>query len=323
MALGLDPEISAALDARLGNGRRGAADRPPSGGDVTAVRASLDPVLRALAAEPPVPPGIEVTRHAATSADGTQVPMRLYRSPGTPETGLVVYFHGGGMVAGDLDIYDPVMRRYVGAGGIPMLAVDYRLAPEHPYPAGVEDGYAAIVWAAKKAGELGSDPTRIAVAGDGGGAAIAAGAVLLGRDRGGPTLAGQLLVYPMLDDRTVTPDPLLGRGALWRYEDNRAAWAAVLDRPVDAEPAHAPAYAAPARASDVAGLPPTYLEVGSLDIVRDEGLTFGARLARVGIPVEMHMHAGAPHAFDLLAPDAAVTQRATADRLRFLESVAG
>lgn len=317
MALGLDPEINAAL------GDRPHGDRPPSGGDAPAIRAALDPVLRALAAGPPVPPGIEVTRYSANSADGSEVPLRLYRRPGGPGTGLVVYFHGGGMIAGDLDIYDPVIRRYVGAGGVPVLAVDYRLAPEHPYPAGVEDGYAAIVWAAKRAGELDLDPTRIAVAGEGGGAAIASGAVLLGRDRGGPTLAGQLLVHPLLDDRTVTPDRLLGSGPLWSYEANRAAWAAVLGRPLDAEPAHAPAYAAPARASDVAGLPPTYLEVAGIDVVRDEGLTFGARLARVGISVEMHLHAGAPHAFDLLAPDAAVTQRALADRLRFLDAVAG
>ncbi|GAA3395176.1 alpha/beta hydrolase [Cryptosporangium minutisporangium] len=323
MALGLDPEIRTALDARQAADRPGAVDGLPIGGDALAVRASLEPALRALTAEPAVPTGIEVTRYAVNSADGTEVPLRLYRRPGGPVTGLVVYFHGGGMIAGDLDIYDPVVRRYVGAGGIPVLAVDYRLAPEHPYPAGAEDAYAAIVWAAKRAGELGMDPTRIAVAGDCGGAAITAGAVLLGRDRGGPTLAGQLLIHPLLDDRTVTPDPLLGRGPLWSYQANRAAWAAVLGRPLDAEPGHAPAYAAPARASDVAGLPPTYLEVAGVDVVRDEGLTFGARLARVGIAVEMHLHAGAPHGFDLLAPEAAVTQRATADRLRFLEAVAG
>ncbi|MFI5956040.1 alpha/beta hydrolase [Cryptosporangium sp. NPDC051539] len=313
MMLGLDPEIRAALGAvPLPDPEDG-----PGHSDALGIRAALEPLYRALFERVPAPPDVDVSEHGAASADGTRVPLRLYRRRGFPSTGLVVYLHGGGMIAGGVDLYDPLMRVYAAASGVPVLAVEYRLAPEHPYPAGVEDAYAAIVWAAKHADELGADLGRIAVAGDCGGAGIVAGAVLLGRDRGGPTLAGQALIQPMLDDRTVTADPLLGRESIWTHRDNRAAWAAVLGRPIDEEPGHTAPYAAPARAGDVAGLPPTYLEIAGLDVVRDEALAFGARLARVGTPVELHLHPGAPHAFDLLAPDAAVSQRAMEDRIRF------
>ncbi|TQS42686.1 alpha/beta hydrolase [Cryptosporangium phraense] len=313
MTLGLDPEIRAALGALPLSD----PDDGPGHSDALAVRAGLDPLYHALFERLPTPDDVDVTEHTAPSADGTPVPLRLYRRAGMPSTGLVVYLHGGGMIAGSTALYDPLMRHYAAASGVPMLVVGYRLAPEHPYPAGVEDAYAAVVWAAKHAGELGADPSRIAVAGDGGGAGIAAGAVLLGRDRGGPTLAGQALIQPMLDDRTVHADPLLGRETIWSHRDNRAAWAAVLGRPLDEEPGHTPPYASPARAGDVAGLPPTYLEIAGLDVLRDEALAFGARLARVGTTVELHLHPGAPHAFDLLAPEAAVSQRALDDRIRF------
>jgi acetyl esterase/lipase len=142
---------------------------------------------------------------------------------------------------------------------------------------------------------------------------------LLARDRGGPAIAQQLLIYPMLDDRPATPNPELFGYLTWTYDDNITGWGALLGD--DAGGAAVSPYAAPARADDLAGLPDTFIDVGDLDIFRDEDITFAQRLSAAGVPTELHLHPGCPHAFEGLAPDAAVSQRAITDRVRRLRTL--
>lgn len=223
------------------------------------------------------------------------------------------------MILGSMDLYDATVSRYVSATGVPMLSVDYRLAPEYPDPTPVEDSYAGLRWLAARAGELGVDPARIAVMGDSAGGGLAAGVALLARDRGGPALARQILIYPMLDDRNTTPDPALTPFAFWTYDDNITGWGALLGDAAGGDGVSP--YAAPARVADVAGLPTTYLEVGELDIFRNEDIEYARRISAAGISTELHVHPGVPHGFDGFAPDTAVARRAIADRLRVLSAL--
>jgi acetyl esterase/lipase len=153
--------------------------------------------------------------------------------------------------------------------------------------------------------------------GDSGGGGLAAGTALLARDRG-LAVAKQVLIYPMLDDRTTVPDPALVPFAGWSYDDNYTGWHALLGEQIGTESVPAPA--APARATDLAGLPPTYVEVGELDIFRDEAIEYARRVALAGTSVELHVHPGCPHGFDRAAPHADVVRRSRADRLRALGS---
>jgi acetyl esterase/lipase len=208
---------------------------------------------------------------------------------------------------------------HTAASGVPLLSVDFRFAPEHPYPTSVEDCYAALQWAHKNATELGVDPARIAVMGDSAGGGMAAGVALMARDRGGPALAAQILVYPMLDDRTTTPDPEIEPYAMWTTDDNITGWGCLLGDTAGGD--DTPPYAAPARAQDLAGLPRTYIDVGQLDIFRAEDIAYAERLAVAGVDVEFHLHPGVPHAFEVFAPESAVARRAQADRARVLRSI--
>jgi acetyl esterase/lipase len=200
-----------------------------------------------------------------------------------------------------------------------MLAVEYRYAPEHPGLTPVEDSYVALRWLAEHSAELGVDAGRIAVMGDSAGGGIAAGLALLARDRSGPAIAQQILIYPMLDDRTTTPDPQLVPFAGWTYEDNLTGWAALLGDDIGGPDVSA--YAAPARMTDAVGLPPVYLEVGELDIFRNEGIEFARRTAAAGVSTELHVRLGVPHGWDVVAPEANVTTRAMSDRVRRLKSL--
>ncbi|MEB3034270.1 alpha/beta hydrolase [[Mycobacterium] nativiensis] len=310
-----DPQVLAALLAM----RDGADDAPPPVGDVATRRRSAGRVFnQVLAARPPVT-GVQAQEFSLTVDGGSTITLRWYRRAGADQPGsAVLYLHGGGMI---LDwervggLYDEAVRGYVAACGVPMLAVDYRVAPEFPHPSPLEDCYAALRWLVDHAAELGVDPSRVAVMGDSAGGGLAAGVGLLARDRGGPAIAAQLLIYPMLDDQTC--DPSTGSAALltWTYEDNATGWAALLDG------APATGYAVPARVAELAGSPPTYLDVGGLDIFADEDVAYAQRLIAAGVPVELHVYPGCPHAFDLLAPDADVSQRVIGHRLRYLQSL--
>jgi acetyl esterase/lipase len=265
--------------------------------------------------------GVEVDRHTVTTSDGASLDLTWYHTPASRPGSAVLYLHGGGMIFG-LEhlgrVYDLAVRDYVATSGVPMLMVDYRIAPEHPHPTPVEDCYAALRWLADNAAVLGVDSTRIAVMGDSAGGGLAAAVCLLARDRGGPSVAAQLLIYPMLDDRAQVPDPQLLPFLTWNYDDNITGWGALLGE--SAGGASVSPYAAPARATDLTGLPATYIDVGDLDIFRNENIAYARRLSDAGVPTELHVHPGCPHAFEALARSADVSQRAIGDRLRRLRA---
>lgn len=317
MTFTLDPEVAAVLEAALEN--NGPPPTPPIG-DVQTRRAALDAMLEYFnnQAQPPAD-DVEVTDHEVIAADGAVLLARWYRRPSSDTGAAVLYLHGGGMIVGSVPIFDGTVSRYVSRTGVPMLSVQYRLAPEHPHPVPVEDAYAGLVWLASHAGELGIDPDRIAVMGDSAGGGLAAGVAILSRDRQGPTVAQQLLIYPMLDDRTTTPDPHIVPFAGWSYDDNATGWNALLGvghEKRDIDPA-----SAPGRLEDAAGLPPAYIEVGQLDIFRDEDIRYALTLSRCGVPVELHLHLGVPHEYDAIAFNADVSRRAQSDRDRVLRSL--
>ena len=317
MTFTLDAEVAAVLQAALG---KNGPPPTPQIGDVQTRRVTLGAMLEYFNNQAqPLADDVKVTDHEVTTADGATLPARWYRRPASDTGAAVLYLHGGGMIAGSVPIFGGPVSRYVARTGVPMLSVQYRLAPEHPHPVPVEDAYAGLTWLAGHAGELGIDPGRIAVMGDSAGGGLAAGAAILSRDRQGPAIARQLLIYPMLDDRTTTPDPYIAPLAGWSYEDNATGWNALLGtghEKRDAGPA-----AAPGRLKDARGLPPAYIEVGQLDVFRDESLRYALTLSRAGVPVELHLHPGVPHEYDAIAFDADVSRRAQADRGRVLRSL--
>jgi acetyl esterase/lipase len=316
-SLKFDPQVLAEL-APLLAAQQAAGPRPPVG-DVASRRVSSQALFSALAAMRPPVTGVTAADFTLARDDGATLPMTWYhRSDGPPPGSAALYLHGGGMIlslAETRDVYDSAVRQYVATTGVPMLMVDYRVAPEFPHPTPVDDCHAALVWLAEHAGELGVDPDRIAVMGDSAGGGLAAGVALVARARG-PQLAEQILIYPMLDDRTTVADPRLEPFLTWTYDDNATGWGALLGERAGGP--DVPSAAAPAREPDLGGLPPAYLEVGELDVFRHEVIRYADGLAEAGVPVELHVHPGAPHASDALAPNADSTQRAIADRVRRL-----
>ena len=171
----------------------------------------LESIFRYADAAHPHTGDVTITEHELATADGATIPLRWYaRKDATGQPGpAALYLHGGGMIAGRAGMFDGYVSRYVSASGTPILSAGYRLAPEHPHPVPVEDAYAALAWLHEHAADLGADPARIGVIGDSAGGGLAAAVSILARDRNGPAIARQILIMPMLDDRTVTPDPQL------------------------------------------------------------------------------------------------------------------
>ncbi|GAA2454785.1 alpha/beta hydrolase [Actinomadura vinacea] len=244
------------------------------------------------------------------------VPVRTYvpREAARP-TPVLVYFHGGGFVTGDLENEHRRCLDIAAECHIAVVSVDYRLAPEHPFPAGFDDCYEATCWTREHAAELGADPSRLAVGGGSAGGALAAGVALRARDEGGPPLAFQMLLFPVLDDRmdtssmrVFTEPPLFNRtdaGHMWRhYLGGQASMHGVLKH-------GAPVYAAPARATDLTGLPPAYVLAVEIDPLRDEALAYAQRLIQAGVATELHHVPGAYHGFDGVT-SAGVARRALA-----------
>ena len=274
-----------------------------------------------LAETPPVGALMPEERFAPAPA-GRQVRMLVWRTPGaTGPLPAVLHMHGGGYVLGSPDFGEENHRALVEGMPCMVVAVQYALAPEQPHPQPVEDCYSALRWMSENAAELGIDPARIGVSGVSAGGGLAAALALLARDRGEIPLAFQHLIYPMLDDRTCTaedPHPHTGHWC-WNNDSNNFGWSALLGVPPGSEGVSP--YAAPARATDLAGLPPTYISVGMLDLFLEENFEYARRLSRAAVPVELHAYPGAYHSFDNFgdAPVAAQARRDNGEALiRFL-----
>ncbi len=246
-------------------------------------------------------------------ADAPSVRVVSYRpdAAGGNLPGLL-HIHGGGYVLGAPEMADAANRRLASELGCAIFSVDYRLAPDTKFPGPLEDCYAALLWLATNAERLGVDTRRVGVKGESAGGGLAAALALLTRDRSGPRLAFQHLIYPMLDDRTCRdPDPHPFTGDfVWTRLQNEFGWSSLLGKPPGSS--DVPAYAAAARADDLTGLPATFIGVGSLDLFLDENLAFARRLSRAGVEVELHMYPGAFHRF-YEAQDAQVAQAAERD----------
>lgn len=239
--------------------------------------------------------------------------------PGGP---AIYHIHGGGMVLGDRTTGVDMALEWVQLFDAVTVSVEYRLAPDHPDPAPVNDCYAGLVWTATHADELGFDPGRLILVGGSSGGGLAAGVALMARDQGGPALAAQVLSCPMLDDRndTISSHQIDGIG-LWDRDTNEAGWNALLGdrRKTD----QVSMYAAPARATDLSGLPPAYIDCGSVEVFRDEDVAYASAIWAAGGAAELHVWAGGFHSFDGMAPRAAVSVAARETRTRFVARIVG
>ena len=311
-----DPEVQAALQVLSGQFMDDEAPR----GDVMTTRANNDHGAKQvfdtipLSADP-----MHKTPYKTRAADGHVIHMNWYGAVDsvTPRS-CVIYVHGGGMISGSIEIYDPAVRYYHQLTGVPFLAVGYRLAPESKGTAPAEDVLTALEWVIACAGVMGIDTSRIALMGDSSGAGIAAGAAILARDKG-LSLARQILVYPMLDDRNTEPDPLLAPTATWSYDSNYTGWFGLLGAAIgtpDVSPV-----AAPARLDHHEGLAPAFIEVGDMDIFRDEDISFAARLLRAGVSCELHVYPGLPHAYEWLAWDSGPCRRSMELRRKVIQAL--
>jgi acetyl esterase/lipase len=308
------------LSARVDDEHRAALEQFPPNlldlGDLALARTTFDAFVAGLPVPPP-PDGLTVRDVPVPSIDGADVLVRIYTPAQAPHPAPgLLNIHGGGMVLGSVGIDDAKCMSLAENLGAVVASVEYRLAPEHPYPAPLEDCYAALAWFSASADELGVNRDRIAVIGASAGGGLAAGTALAARDRGGPPLCFQLLVYPMLDDRHDVPGRrVITDPRVWSTTANLAAWRAYLG---ELRGDDVPGYAAPARATDLSGLPPTYLCVGDLDLFADETLVYARRLLAGGVPVELHLYPGAFHGSSSFVPSAPVSRRWAADTMAAL-----
>lgn len=317
MSFSWDPEVVESTVRFFGAPR--AAISPIAVGDVATRRSVVEPLHAMIDTTQPIPDDVAIKDFRVMANDGAELLLRWYTKKGSEPGAAVLFLHGSGMILSSVSLYDGTVSRYVSSSGVSFLSVEYRLAPEYPHPTPVEDAYAGLTWLAEHAEKLGVDSSRIAIMGDSGGGGVAAGLALLARDRRGPAIAKQILLYPMLDDRTTTPDPALAGLTTWGYEDNATGWQALLGSACggpDVSP-----YAAPARMKDAAGMPPLYMEALELDIFRDEDIAYARRTAAAGVSTELHVHPSVPHAFEAIAFDTAVAQRMKADRIRVLKGL--
>ncbi len=306
----LDPELAAAWRARPGL----TSLLPEQIGDVRAAEPAptrIDPDTDVT--------GFDASTHRVPGAPGgPEVDLLLLRPRDHPGPVPCLYhLHGGGLIAGTRwDDVVPLLE-LARDTGCAIASAEYRLAPEHPYPAALEDATAGLRWLVGRAADLALDPGAIVIEGISGGGGLAAATALWIRDHGGPRLLGQLLICPMLDDRNDSPSArqMAGHGS-WDRTANATAWEAYLGDAVGGS--EVPAYAAAARSADLRGLPPTFLDVGSAETFRDEVIRYADRLWQAGGDAELHVWPGAFHGFDYAVPEAAVSRAARAARTNWL-----
>jgi acetyl esterase/lipase len=301
MTYAIDPELAAVVEML------------PAAGldDLPAARASFAAMMASM--PQPDTTGLQVEDRLVPGPDGApDVPVRIYRPDRQSAPAAVYEVHGGGFIMGSPQISHARNVALARDLGVVVVSVDYRLAPETPFPGPLEDVYAGLVWTAKHADELGIDPQRIAISGSSAGGGLCAGLALLARDRGGPHIAFQFLGVPEIDDRLSTPSMTAFTDTpIWNRPNAIISWDAYLGAGVPGTDGVSP-YAAPARATDLAGLPPAYVSVMHFDPLRDEGIAYALGLLAAGVTVELHLFPGTFHGSGL-AQHAAISQREGAE----------
>ena len=282
----LDPQAKAFLDQLAAMG-----GQPLSSMPVPMARQAMEMLLHLRPAEVP----IAAVANRTIPGPAGDIPVRVYTPSGTAPFPLLVFFHGGGWVLGGLETHDEICRTLANGAGCVVVSVDYRLAPEHRYPAAAEDCYAATQWCAAHAAELGADASRIAIGGDRAGGNLTAVVAQMARDRGGPKLVFQLLIYPVTDvvrDRPSYRDN--AEGYLLTAGDMEWFWGHYLG---DAPQRGTEPYASPIRAKNLAGLPPALVITAEFDPLRDEGEAYGAALENAGVAAKVTRYDGMIHGF--------------------------
>lgn len=243
----------------------------------------------------------------------TELLLKIYEPVSKTDAPLpaLLWIHGGGYLMGHPDLDDSLCEQFVLRANCLVGSIDYRLAPEHTYPAAIEDCYSGLQWMAEHADELNIDLSRLAIGGASAGGGLTAALAILARDRGGPDIVFQMPLYPMIDDRNLTPSSHEINNdnfpKAWNREMNQLAWSMYLGSAANDE---VPSYAAAAREKDLIGLPPAYTCVGDLDPFRDETIDYVARLAQADVPVEFHLYPGCFHGFDVIFNDTEISNRA-------------
>jgi acetyl esterase/lipase len=262
---------------------------------------------------------VERSEFRVTTADGAELPVSVIRPAGAAPVGApcIYWLHGGGMVMGDRFANLDIPLEWLDRFGAVVVTIDYRLAPEVSGMTLVEDCYRGLVWLAAHAEELGIDPSRLIVAGASAGGGLAAGIVLMARDSGGPAIAAQVLICPMLDHRniTVSSRQYAGDPGVWTREKNLFGWQSVLgETPAD----EVSSYVSPALAADLSGLPTTYVDAGSAEVFRDEDVAYASGIWAAGGQAELHVWAGGFHGFDAMFPDTPIAIAARRARTAWL-----
>tara|TARA_B110000438_G_C15733086_1_gene615065 strand:- start:247 stop:1257 length:1011 start_codon:yes stop_codon:yes gene_type:complete len=285
--------------------------------DIAVTREGLDALMSQMPS-PELPEHISIESVHVPGLDGDpDVLVKVYKPQSLPpEAPGLLWIHGGGMVLGSVDMDDADCASVADQHQCVVVSVDYRLAPESPFPAPLHDCYAALKWFAENANGLGASSKRIAIGGASAGGGLAAGTALMARENGGPNLIFQLLVYPMLDHRNETPSSFgVTDTRVWNRDANLAGWAAYLNGAQPVSP-----YASPSIADDLSGLPPAYICVGTLDIFIDEDIEYAQRLSQAGVPVELHVYPGAFHGSNGFVAESSLSIRWAADQTAALQS---
>jgi acetyl esterase/lipase len=287
--------------------------------DIPATRKILDGLFEAIAKDTPDIEGVVTSDHYVPSADDSpDVMVRIYQPEQRPEKlPALLWIHGGGYVLGNVEGDNLTAKSLSLSLNCVVVSVEYRLAPEHPYPAPLEDCYAALKWVADNADQFGINSERIAIGGASAGGGLAAGLGLLARDRAEVELCYQLLLYPMIDDKNLEQaGPNVPDAPVWTRANNLLGWRSYLGQEPGSDDISI--YAAAFRAEDVSGLPPTFIGVGTPDLFRNENMAYAQRLIEAGVPTELHVYADGFHGFDGFAPDTEAAQRFTAEYTRLL-----
>jgi acetyl esterase/lipase len=282
--------------------------------DIPAARAASKEMMAGMKMQVPDIPGVIAEDRTIPGPEGSpDVVVRIYRpEKHTGQFPALLWIHGGGYIFGDLDQEDFLSKKLTLAGECVVVSVDYRLAPENPYPAPLEDCYAALKWLSAHTEEWGVDQSRVAIGGASAGGGLAAGLAILARDQNEVKTSFQLLVYPMINDCNIAPaSETLPDALFWTRESNLIGWRSYLgcEPGIEGISCYASAY----RATDLEGLPPTYITVGDLDLFAQEGIEYSRRLIEAGVPTELHVYPGGCHAFDMMVPEADISKRFTAD----------